>query len=330
MRIRKALKIIAILFLIVILILLLGPFFTPAALAWEYAHEMELAEPDSRFIEIDGIHVHYKRIGAGEPVIILLHGFGASVFSWREVMAPLAKHATVLAYDRPGFGLTQRLMPGEWKCENPYSAQAQVAILIGLMDELGIEKAILIGHSAGGTVALASAQAHPQRFSGLVLVDPAVYSSGGAPEWLRPLFRLPQYDRIGPWLVRSLMEKQDARLIERAWHDPGKITQEIEAGYRKPFQAKNWDRALWEMTRVTRKPVALVERLAEVRMPVLVLSGDDDRIIPREQSRRLAQELPDARFVEIADCGHIPQEECPDPFLKTVGSFIGSFEWERL
>lgn len=287
---------------------------------------MDLAEPDSRFIEIEGVQIHYKRMGVAGPVLILLHGFGASVFSWREVMAPLAENTTVIAFDRPGFGLTQRQMPGEWKGENPYGLQAQVAILIGLMDDLEIEKAVLVGHSAGGTVALASAQAHPQRFLGLVLVDPAVYISGGAPEWLRPLFRLPLWNRIGPGLVRLLMEKRGTRLIERAWHDPDKITPAVVEGYRKPFQADHWDHALWEMVRVTVHPRELVERLAGMRIPVLVLSGDDDRIIPEEQSRRLAHDLSGARFIEIADCGHIPQEECPGPFLATVGAFIAGLE----
>jgi pimeloyl-ACP methyl ester carboxylesterase len=287
--------------------------------------EMELADPDSRFIEIGGVRIHYKQVGSGEPALILLHGFGASVFSWHEVMAALAGHGTVIAYDRPGFGLTQRLLPGEWKGENPYSLPAQVAILIGLMDGLWIEKAILIGHSSGGMVALASALTQTQRFSGLVLVDPAIYSSGGAPAWLKPLLRLPLSDRVGPSIARYLMEKQGRRLIERAWHDPRKITPHVLEGYRKPFQAGHWERALWELTKVSDAGNRVLP-LSEIRVPALVLSGDDDRIIPEEQSRRLAQALPDARFIEIEDCGHVPQEECPAPFLAAVTAFVAGLE----
>ena len=74
-----------------------------------------MADPDSRFIELNGLNVHYKQAGSGEPLIVLLHGFSASTFSWREVMQPLAAFGTVVAYDRPGFGLTERPLGDELK-----------------------------------------------------------------------------------------------------------------------------------------------------------------------------------------------------------------------
>ena len=92
-------------------------------------------------------------MGQGEPVLILLHGFGASEFSWREVMEPLSTYGRVIAYDRPAFGLTERPMEGNWTGTNPYSVQGNVELLDGLMDELGVDKAILVGNSAGGGVA---------------------------------------------------------------------------------------------------------------------------------------------------------------------------------
>ena len=69
---------------------------------------LELADPDSRFIDVRGLNLHYKKSGSGEPTFLLLHGFGASVFTWRDVMAQIATRGTVLAYDRPAFGLTER------------------------------------------------------------------------------------------------------------------------------------------------------------------------------------------------------------------------------
>ena len=67
----------------------------------------------------------------------------------------------------------------------------------------------------------------------------------------------------------------------------------------------------------------LAERLAEIRMPCLVITGEDDRIVPADQSIRLADELPDAELVVIPDCGHIPHEECPESFLQAVTDFLG-------
>lgn len=320
----KVLKTVSILLLAVLAILLVGPYFIPLPPLAGTVGEKELADPDSRFIEVNGIEVHYKQMGSGEPVMILLHGFGASVFSWREVMAPLAKTGTVIAYDRPAFGLTERPMPGDWVGESPYSPESQTTLLIGLMDALGIEQAILIGNSAGGSIALSVALDHPERVLGLVLVDAAVYSRGGAPAWLQPLIRLPQYRNVGALVVRNLMPARGSSLIELAWHDPSKISAEVLAGYRKALQANNWDRALWELARAPagREQVG---RLIELQLPVLVVTGDDDRIVPTDQSLRLADEIPRAERTVFSACGHVPQEECPEQFLEAVRPFIEQF-----
>lgn len=320
----KAIRFIAVALAALLIILLIAPLLVPVAQLEGTLPETALADSDSRFIQINGINVHYKQMGSGEPVILLLHGFGASVFSWREVMTPMANYATVIAFDRPAFGLTQRPMPGEWQGQNPYSPEAQVALVIGLMDALEIDRAILIGNSAGGSVALSTALAHPQRINGLVLVDAAVYSGGGAPAWIRPLLRLPQYDRVGQLISRSLLQNGD-RLIETAWHDPTRINPEVIEGYQKPLLANNWDRALWELTKASSES-GLADRLAELKLPVLVVSGDDDRIVPTDQSVRLSEEIDGARLVVFTACGHVPQEECPDQFLQAVKPFVTSLQ----
>jgi len=302
-----------------LVLILVGPFLVPVPPLENTVPPEQLADPDSRFINVDDLRVHYKITGEGEPTLILLHGFGASTFSWREVMEPLGEVGTVIAFDRPAFGLTQR--PLSWEeGENPYTPQAQVAILVGLMDQLNVDQAVLVGNSAGGTVAANAALHHPDRVSALVLVDAAIYEGGGAPSWVRPLLNTPQMDHLGPLLARQLEARGDA-FIDSAWHDPGKITPEIRAGYREPLRAQNWDRALWELTKASRE-LSLDQRLDEITMPSLVITGDDDRIVPTEQSIRLARELPQAELVVIPDCGHLPHEECPEPFLDAVERFL--------
>ncbi len=301
-----------------------GPFLIPVPPPEGTAPPEQLAGPDSRFVEVNGVRLHYQEAGAGEPVMILLHGFGASTFSWRSVIQPLSSHGRVIAYDRPAFGLTERPMPGEWQGLNPYSPEAQVEQLIGLMDALGVERAVLVGNSAGGTVALNTALAYPERVQALALVDAAVYESGGSQGWLRPLMKLPQVNHLGPLLVRSLAGEQGTQFIQTAWHDPSRVDASVYEGYRLPLRAENWDRALWEFTKASH-PTGLPERLNELSahgIPTLVLTGGDDRIVPTENSLRLADALPGSRLVVFENCGHLPQEECPQAFLGAMAAFL--------
>lgn len=319
----KALKIFGIILASLIVLLLVGPFLVPVPPVEGTRPVSELADADSHFIDVNGLTVHYKQYGTGEPVMILLHGFGASTFSWREVMQPLAEYGTVIAYDRPAFGLTERPMPGDWVGESPYGMDAQVKLVIGLMDALGVEKAILVGNSAGGTVATQTALETPDRVVALVEVDAAIYEGGGAPSWVRPLLNTPQMNHLGPLVSRSLAGKPGQDFLLSAWHDPSKLTPEIQAGYRKPLQMENWDRALWQLTQASGGSDA-AERLDEITLPVLVITGDDDRIVPTELSLRLADELPNAQLVVIQDSGHLPHEEQPQDFIKAVVEFINS------
>ena len=303
---------------IFLLILAIGPFLIPVPPLEGTVPAEQLADPDSKFIEVNDLNVHYKTYGRGEPVFILLHGFGASLFSWHEVTAPLAEYGTVIAYDRPAFGLTER--PMEWEGESPYSPQSQVELVIGLMDALGIEKAILVGNSAGGTISMMAALQYPERVQALILVDPAVYAGGGAPSWTRPILNTPQMNRIGPLISRQL-QARGPEFIELAWHDPSKITPEIMDGYQKPLQAESWDKALWFLT-VSSRESRLAERVGELTLPTLVITGDDDRIVPTEQSLKLTDELPNAQLVVIPQCGHLPHEEHPDLFMQAVIDFL--------
>lgn len=284
---------------------------------------VELADADSRFIRVNGLNVHYKIAGQGAPLILLLHGFGANTESWRRVIGPLAELGTVVAYDRPGFGLTERPLDDAlraWPGGNPYGPDAQADLAVGLITALGFEKAILVGNSAGGAIAMHTYLRQPERVAGIVFVDAAIYTGGGSPAWVRPLLDTPQLGRLGILIARSILTQGD-RLLRLAWHDPTKISPEDVALYRRPTQVEDWDRALWEFTRASRD-LKLGKRVGEVRLPVLVITGDDDRVVPTADSVRLARELPQAGLAVLPACGHLPQEECPAAFLDAMRPFI--------
>lgn len=313
---RKIIVAVGIAFLAIFFI----PLMVPVPSLGNTVPPMSLADPDSLFINVSGLTVHYKDIGNGSTTFILLHGFGASVFSWREVIAPLSDYGRVIAFDRPAFGLTSRPMPGDWYGENPYTVESQAEQTVALMDALGIERAVLVGNSAGGTVSIMVALMHPERVEALILVDPAVYGTGSSYGWIQGLKSLPQVQKWGPYLVRQIASTGNST-IEAAWHNKTKVTQEIFDGYRKPLMADNWDRALWELT-IASHPLGIEDRLGELIHPILVITGDDDRVVPTNRSIQLADEIQGARLAVISECGHLPHEECPLEFMVAVDSFM--------
>jgi pimeloyl-ACP methyl ester carboxylesterase len=317
MRKRRFLRGFGLSLLILLVILLAGPFLIPVRPAPGTVPPQQLADPDSHFVEINGLNVHYKMMGQGQPVFILLHGFGASLFSWHAVMEPISQFGTVIAYDRPAFGLTER--PLKWSGQNPYGPEANVALLLGLMDHFGIQKAFLIGHSAGGALSLQFAYQYPQRVQGLILVDPAIHTSGGLPDWVRILGKTPEMQHLGPLFVRSIQEK-GLEIIRTAWHDPSKITQATLDGYTRPLKAENWDRALWDFT-LASHDTEVLQHLSDLQVPCVLITGDDDRIVPTAETVQLSDVITGSTLVVIPHTGHIPQEEWPDAFMEVVREF---------
>lgn len=288
----------------------------------------ELAGDASRFFrapaDAGAIELHFRRWGpdpsdASAPPLLLIHGFGSSLDTWREVAPELAGARPVVAYDRPAAGLTERKL--EWDRVNPYTPAAQVQQVLALLDAQGAERAVLVGNSAGGSLALRVALEHPERVAGLVLVAPAVYRGGGAPAWSRPLLYTPQLERIGPLLMRQLGGEPGRNLLRSAWADAARVPDAAYDAFERSTRVPDWDRALWELTQASRDAVA-AGRVSRVEPPVLVIAGDADAIVPIEQSRRLATEIPDATLRVLEGCGHVPQEECPQAFVDAVAGWL--------
>lgn len=288
----------------------------------------QLAGDAGQFVTVDGLEVYFEEAGeeVGEEAstpLVLLHGFSLSSYSWREVLEPLGETRRTLAFDRPAFGLTERPRLSDLSAgaRNPYTPEAQVEIVVDLMEVRSLERAILIGSSSGGGVAVQVALAHPERVAGLVLVGASTYGEAGVPRWLRPLLNTPQAARVGPLAMRQAAEEPGLQFLRRAYADPERLTDESIAGYRVPLRADNWDGALWEFVRAGPSP-NLAARLTELRVPTLVVSGAQDDIVPPEQSERLAQEISGAQLELLPGCGHLPQEECPEAFVQVVTAWL--------
>jgi pimeloyl-ACP methyl ester carboxylesterase len=283
-----------------------------------------LADPDSHFITVGGINIHYKQKGEGDPPLIFLHGFGASLFSWQTVLEPLSKWGWTVAYDRPAFGLTERPLAKHWPGENPYGTAGSVEMLKGMMDALNIRQAVLIAHSAGGTIGLAMALKYPERVKALILVAPAVYLYSPLPTWARRFLTKKAFRLWGMVLIHPT-RSFTRRILRNVYHDPALVTKEVVSGYEKPFHVIHWEAGLWEFS-LAPHARDLWKRTEELKMPVMVIAGDDDHVIPTRHSRRLAEITPGAKFVLVKDSGHTPHEEKTQEFLAAVDRFLSEIK----
>lgn len=304
--------------IIILAMIIIVPFVMKPNPAGTITDPRLLGDKDSQFLEIHGIRIHYQMRGSGAPALVLIHGFGSNLWTWQNISPIIGERMTVLAYDCIGFGLSSRPLKGSWKCVNPYSTLGQMDLLIALLDSLKIDKAVLVGHSAGAIIAAEAALAYREKFIGLILVDPMLKGKQFSP-LLRRIIDSRWMNGLGPLIVRSIASSGN-QAIQSAWHDPSRIPPETFASYRMPLQIKGWDLGLWEYVKTEKTNV--LAKVSQFKLPVMIISGSDDRIVPTRNSIELYRWIPGAEVKVIPNSGHVPQEEQPEQFAHIVSAFI--------
>lgn len=308
-----------------LVLVLVGPLLVPVRPLENTHSETALAHELSSFAELPGLDIHYVELEVhddADPELtapaVLLHGYLFNTETWRDVQPSLAQTGRTVSFDRPGFGLTSRPESGSWSGGlSPYSPEAHARQTILLLDELGIDQAILIGHNSGAVVALEVALLAPERVAGLVLAAPAVYRVGGSPPALRPLMNTPHLNRVGPLLMRQLTGDSGGGFVAANWHDTSLIDDRALEAFRLNFLPHDWDRALWEVSKASHE-VDFLDQLPLISTPALVMAGATDAVVPAEDSQQLATALGNATFALLDDCGHVLHEECPARFTETM------------
>jgi len=281
----------------------------------------------SRYAEVpfegtDGITLHYLDTGPADsdaPALVLLHGFTFNAFTWLGPLEGLAQRRRVIALDQLPYGLSEKLVPGDWTDSNPYAREAAVALALGLIDRLGLQRVILVGNSSGGTLAAELALAAPGRVEGLVLIAPWVYAS--RPVLPRVLARSLPLQRLSLFIGRQLGDRMP--LLDRSFARPEAIGAERRRLARVHTRTRNWDLAWGALINQSlHTPIEVAAAIDRLDQRVLVISGDLDRLVPVEDSRRLAAALPNADFVVLEGCGHVAHEECPEAFVDAMGAWL--------
>jgi len=261
---------------------------------------------------VAGVDAHWREAGAGEPLVVL-HGLGASSFSWTAVMPALARRYRVIAPDFPGFGRSDS--PREFD----YSLKGLSRWVVALLDHLGLPSAHVAGNSLGGIVALMTAMDEPARVRRVALLGTPTHPGDG-PLLLWPL-RWPVVGRLyelalGPVAVRYIGRT--------AYKDPSLMTDEKVEEYALPLRTAA---GRWAAAEVLRRAVPAdarerVERYRQLPHEFLVICGESDTVAGLESSRRFCEKAPRARLLELRDCAHVPQEERPEQVAAAFEEFF--------
>lgn len=251
----------------------------------------------------------------GQPPLVMIHGLGDEADTWRHQIPLLAEDHHVIALDLPGFGRSDHL-------KQAYTPTLMKGAILELMDVLGLEKATLIGSSLGGILAHGIAAAHPERLSGLVLVDGALYQPDQMADSSLQVMAIPlvgeaiytnfrknpdaAYDSLRPVyqdldsLPAADREFLFTRVNHRVWSN----------GQRRAYFSTLRKLSPW----VRKAQSALPEQLAKLEIPTLVIRGEMDSLFSAKNAAAIQALQPDAEVLTIAGKGHLPQQEDPEVF----------------
>jgi pimeloyl-ACP methyl ester carboxylesterase len=250
-----------------------------------------------QFVDINGIRTRWRQAGTGPPVLVL-HGWGAKIEAVDPIIRALSPQLTVFAVDLPGFGETA-LPPAPWGVAD-YADWTRA-----LMDELGLERPSIVGHSNGGRIAIHLATHHPERVDKLILVDAA---------GIRPKRGLRYYRRVGV----AKTAKHAARLLGR----PGRALQRRVIARTASSDYANAGPLRPTFVKLVNED--LTPLLPRIRASTLLIWGDQDDATPLSDGQTMERLIPDAGLVVLKGAGHFSYIDQPQRFGRVAAHFLAA------
>lgn len=308
---KKSLKILTVLIAIVAIAFTILWSSRPTDVLFE-EHKAEIPNSEySKFVEADGIKLHYQEKGEGTP-LVLIHGYGSSTFTWRDVFIPLSKHFRVIALDLKGFGFSE-------KPTGDYTRREQAVLVRKFLDKLEIEKAWFAGSSMGGEISLNIVLQNPNRVEGLILIDSAGVKSVKGSSSTSAIYEIPFVGRafVSLGLLSDSLVRES---LERSYFDDSKVTKKVVETYYLPLQTNNGQRAIvsaqrqWDL-------YSIEDELSEIKVPTLLIWGKEDYVTPLAGGRKMNASIENSKLVIFENCGHLPAEEMPQKTVEEILKF---------
>ena len=291
------------------------------ALAWLAESDLPAARveaqymtPTSRFVTLaDGARVHVRLDGdPAAPAIVLLHGSNASLHTWEGWTFRLKDHFRVISMDLPGQGLTGPVPSGR------YDIGAMADVVDQVVTKLDIGKFSLAGNSMGGNIAWRYTLAHPEKVGHLVLID-----AGGYPRKDRPMiYRVASLPLAG-WIMQRVTPAFMIRAqLTQVFADDTKVTDAMVERYHTLLLREGNREATGKRILTPPDLIASPEILGAIKVPTLIIWGEQDAWIPLEWAHHFAADIPGATLKVYPDLGHVPMEEAPDETAAAVATFL--------
>jgi pimeloyl-ACP methyl ester carboxylesterase len=268
------------------------------------------APPPSKFLALDGLDVHYRDEGAG-PIVLLLHGTGASLHTWDDWTKNLSVDHRVVRLDLPGFGLTGPAADGD------YRIATMVAFVDAFAQKVHLDHFAVAGNSWGGEIAWTYALEHPEHVDKLILVDAAGWPRYGA---LPIAFRLAKMPVVGQLFTKLGTRRIVDKTVHDVYGDPSRIREEVRRRY-FDLARREGNRTSFG-ARLKAEHVDRTGELAKIKAPTLILWGSEDHLLPVENAEKFHAAIPGSTVKTYPGAGHVPMEEIPEETLKDVREFL--------
>ncbi len=262
------------------------------------------------FLTISNFLLHYAQMGAGTP-LILIHGGGSWLYSFRHNIAPLAEKFSVYVFDMPGHGYTRAC------ARDPvYNIDTICNALFEFMDLMDLKKVHLAGHSWGGGWAIAFADRYPNRVDKIILID-----SSGLHRYEQLTWELMKYPFLEKFLLQFFSEKTIQKGLEASFYNKRLVDRKMVKNIYIPFSNKEILNAQLSYSRnINWKKIK--DALPRIRSKALIIWGKNDRYISVKHGIRMEKLIPDSRLEIIDYCGHSAHEEHPEYVNRLIADFI--------
>ena len=271
--------------------------------------------PSGQFVTVNGVRLHYIERGEGPPVV-LLHGnvVTAEDFISSEVLDLIAKRHRVIAFDRPGFGYSDRPHGSAW------SAGTQADLIRDAFAHLGINRPIVLGHSWGAAVALALGLNHPEAVRGLVLLSGYYYPTLRADVLFSALTAIPILGDLLRYSVSPFIGKLMLPLLLKGMFAPLPVPARFTKSFPRDMPVRPGQIRAQSQDGIAMIPVALSmrHRYKELSMPIVIMAGAKDRVVKDSQAVRLHEEIPNSILRVIPGVGHMVHYAVPDEVARAV------------